>query len=155
MGSNVVGWCGFVAAMAVLGLGGCASSMSGDTYRRGEAMRAQSVEMGVVDSVRFVTIEGTQTGVGAAAGAILGGIAGSTAGRGYRAHEAGAVGGAVIGGVAGQAIEEGSTRKNGVEVTVLLDQGRMLAIVQEATEEFRPGDRVRVVSDGYRTRVSH
>jgi hypothetical protein len=30
----------------------------------------------------------------------------------------------------------------------------MLAVVQEATAEFR-GDRVRLVSDGYRARVSH
>jgi outer membrane lipoprotein SlyB len=150
-----IGWRGLIAAMAVLGLGGCASSLSGDTYHRGEAMRAQSVEMGVVDSVRFVVIEGTRTGVGTAAGAALGGIAGSTIGGGYRANTAGAIGGAVIGGVAGHAIEEGSTRKQGVEVTVRLDQGRMIAVVQEATEEFRPGDRVRLVSDGYRTRVSH
>ena len=37
-----------------------------------------------------------------------------------------------------------------------LDAGRMIAVVQDDVgEPFRPGDRIRVLSDGYRTRVAH
>lgn len=148
---------GFVAALAAaaLLLAGCAPSQRGDVYQRGQALRAQSVELGVIETLRPVQIAGTQTGVGTVGGATLGGIAGSTVGGGSRANAAGAIAGAIIGGVIGTAVEQGATQKPGFEVTVRLDSGRMLAIVQDdAGEQFRPGDRVRVLSDGYTTRVS-
>ena len=83
----------------------------------------------------------------------MGGVAGSTIGQG-RGSVIGAVVGAVAGGVAGQAIEQGVTTKRGVEVTVKLDNGQMVAIMQEADETFRPGDRVRILSDGATSRVT-
>jgi len=142
-------------AMATIAVSGCARSLAGDTYQRGQAMRAQTVELGVVESLRPVNIEGRQSGAGAVGGAALGGIAGSTIGGGSRAHAAGAIGGAIIGGLIGNAIEKDATKANGVELTVRLDNGRMLAVVQEGhPNEFRPGDRVRVLSDGYMTRIS-
>ena len=43
----------------------------------------------------------------------------------------------------------------GVEVTVRLDKGRVIAITQPTGKEnFKPGDRVRVVSDGRTARVT-
>jgi len=39
-------------------------------------------------------------------------------------------------------------------VTVKLDDGQMVAIVQDADETFRPGDRVRILSDGATSRVT-
>jgi outer membrane lipoprotein SlyB len=134
---------------------GCAPSIRGDTYQRGQTMRAQSVELGVVESLRPVQIEGRQSGAGAATGAVIGGLGGSQVGGGSRAHVAGAVVGAIVGGAIGNAVERDATKANGVEITVRLDSGRMLAVVQEGSfDEFRPGDRIRVLSDGYTTRVS-
>jgi outer membrane lipoprotein SlyB len=64
--------------------------------------------------------------------------------------------GAVAGGIAGAAIEEGVTRKKGLEITVQLESGRTLAITQEADEAFNPGERVRVLyGPGGSTRVTH
>lgn len=140
--------------LAVGALAGCAQGLGGSSYTRDEARREQNVRMGMVESVRPVQIEGTRTGVGPAAGAVVGGVAGSTVGGG-RGSAVAAVIGAVAGGVAGQAIEQGTTRKNGVEVTVKLDSGALLAIVQEADETFRAGDRVRILSDGRTSRVTH
>src|SRR5438067_2455897 len=136
-----------VIAVALLGIvvAGCAPMRTGDVYRRGETLRAQTVEMGVVDSIRYVQIEGRDTGVGTVGGAALGGIAGSTIGGGGRAHAAGSIAGAIVGGVIGNAVERDVTRAQGVELTVRLDGGRTVAVVQDATpESFRPGDRVRV-----------
>ena len=141
------------AAAAVIVLAGCAPGLGGGTYSRDQARREQTVRMGQVESVREVRLEGTRSGVGPAAGAVVGGIAGSTVGSG-RGSAVGAVVGAVAGGVAGQAAEQGITGKRGVEVTVKLDNGKMIAIVQEADETFRPGDRVRVLSDGATSRVT-
>lgn len=45
--------------------------------------------------------------------------------------------------------------QNGIEITVRLDSGRLIAITQAADESFRVGDRVRVLSGGGTTRVSH
>ena len=47
------------------------------------------------------------------------------------------------------------TEKKGIEVTVRLENGELRAITQEADEEFRPGERVRLLSSGGTTRVTH
>lgn len=141
------------AVLVSMLLAGCASQ-SGSAYQRGEARREMSVRPGVVESVRVVVLEGTQSGVGAIAGGAIGGIAGSNVGGG-RGATVGAILGAVGGALAGSAIEESSTRKNGVEVTVKLDNGSLVAITQEADEHFHPGERVRILSDGRTSRVSH
>lgn len=143
-----------ILALAAALLGGCASGLGGGTYERGEARRAMEVEMGTVESVRQVRLEGTKSPVGTIAGGAVGGIAGSSVGGGSGRSIA-MVLGAVAGGLAGSAIEEGVTRSNGVEVTVQLDSGRLIAVVQEDQgENFMPGERVRLVKDGRTTRVT-
>lgn len=144
----------FVLALLVALLAGCASSKSGSVYSREQTRQVQTVKMGVVESVRAVKIEGTKSPVGTAAGAVVGGVAGSSIGHG-KGSTIGAVVGAVAGGLAGSAIEEGVTRKDGLEITVKLDNGTMLAIVQEADEQFHPGERIRVLEGDGVTRVSH
>jgi outer membrane lipoprotein SlyB len=135
-------------------LAGCASSQSGGVYSRDQVRHEQHVRTGVVESVRQVQIEGTKTPVGTAAGAVVGGIAGSNVGQG-KGSTVGAVLGAVAGGIAGSAIEEAVTRKPGLEITVKLDSGSLISIVQEADESFRPGEKVRVLSGGGTSRVTH
>jgi outer membrane lipoprotein SlyB len=143
-----------VMSLFALVLSGCATSRSGDVYSRDQALREQTVRLATVQSVREVTIEGTRSGIGGAAGGVVGGVAGSGMGSG-RGEIIGGVIGAVAGGVAGQAIEEGATRRNGVEITVRLESGELRAIVQEAGEAFKPGERVRLISSGGVTRVAH
>lgn len=136
-------------------LAGCASGLGSGDYERREARRVQEVKMGVVESVRAVKLEGTESGVGAISGAAVGGIAGSNVGGG-KGSAIGAVLGAVAGGVAGKAIEESATRKPGIEITVRLDSGRTVAVVQEDTgEAFTRGDRVRMLESGGQARITH
>jgi outer membrane lipoprotein SlyB len=136
-------------------LQGCYTpSTSGAVYAPGQTRNEQTVRMAVVESVRQVTIEGTQGQVGTIAGGALGGIGGSTVGQG-RGSTAATVLGAVAGGVAGSMIERGVTKKKGYEITVKLDNGDLRAITQDADEEFKPGERVRLVSSGGVTRVTH
>jgi outer membrane lipoprotein SlyB len=142
-----------LALAAAATLAGCATSKSGDVYSRDEALREQTVRLATVESVRPVTIQGTRSGIGAASGAVVGGVAGSGVGHGRGSTIAGVLG-AVGGGVAGQAIEEGTTRKGGVEITVRLDNGELRAIVQEETDKFVAGQRVRLLTTGGVTRVS-
>jgi outer membrane lipoprotein SlyB len=145
----------FLAVAAAVVVSGCATPYPPVPYYYGPAPRAQSVEMGVVESVRPVGLQGPDTGLGALGGAALGGWAGSGIGSGG-GNAAAIVGGVILGSLIGNAMEREAARRPGVEVTVRLDAGRMIAVVQDAAgEPFRPGDRIRVVSDGYYTRVSH
>lgn len=142
-----------MVALAALALAGCASQ-SGSSYSRSQTRGEMTVRMGVVESVRQVTIEGTQSPVGAIAGGVVGGVAGSNIGGG-KGSTIGSVLGAVAGGVAGHALEERLTKNDGLEITVKLDSGQLLAITQEADEQFHPGERVRILSGQGATRVSH
>ena len=63
--------------------------------------------------------------------------------------------GAILGGVAGSALEGQMNKRPGLEITVKLDNGEYRAITQDADEAFRPGERVRLLSSGGVTRVTH
>jgi outer membrane lipoprotein SlyB len=144
------------AAMAVAAIvSGCASTHSGSVYSSGQAGREQTVRLGVVESVRQVTIVGEKSGVGTVAGGAIGGVAGSNIGGGNRGSAVGTILGAIAGGIAGDAIEQGATKKPGLEITVKLDNGELRAVTQDADENFRPGERVRLLSGGGVTRVTH
>jgi len=150
---------GGVALMlgAVL-LAGCASpTLTGTTYSREEARQVHYVRYGVVQSSTPVVIEGRTDGVvGTGAGAIVGGIAASTIGRGTGQDLATALG-AVAGGVVGSRVEERSTRRQGQEIMVRLDNGEVISLVQEVEngQFFRPGERVRLLQSGGTTRVTY
>lgn len=144
-----------VLLLAAAVLSGCASSKAGDVYSRDQARTEQSVRMGTIEAVREVAIEGTKSGIGAVAGGVTGGIAASSIGHGTGSAVAAAVG-AIAGGLAGAAAEEGFTKNKGLEITVRLDNGQTIAVVQgvDSNTTFQPGDRVRVLSGQGVTRVS-
>ncbi len=145
----------FTISLISILLAACASSNSGSVYSRDEARKVQTVKTGVIESVRQVKLEGTKSPVGTVAGGAVGGIAGSSIGGDGKSGVVGAVIGAVVGGIAGAMAEEGITRKDGVELTVKLDGGGLIAIVQEADEVFTPGEKVRILESGGVSRVSH
>ena len=139
---------------ASLILEGCASSMSSSAYTRGQARKESTVKNGTVESVRPVTIEGTKTPIGATAGAAVGGVAGSSIG-----HDKGSAVAAILarvaGGLVGSAAEEVVTREQGLEIIVKLDSGNTVAVTQKADQEFKPGERVHVISGSGSSRVTH
>jgi outer membrane lipoprotein SlyB len=144
-----------VIGLLSLVLAACASSNSGSVYSRDDARKVQTVKTGVVESVRQVKLEGTKTPIGTATGAVVGGVAGGSVGSGGRTSAVAAVLGAVVGGIAGSMAEEGITRKDALEITVKLDGGAMIAIVQEADDKFKAGEKVRIIENGETSRVSH
>ena len=131
-------------ALAALMAAGCSSTGdAGSTFSRSSSQQAQTVQRGVVQSVRVVTIErdGRNT-----AGAVTGAVVGSSVG-----GPVATVGGAA----AGSAIQGSVTTSQGLEITILLDNGQTVAVVQEGPlDAFRAGDQVNVTSDGSTTRVS-
>lgn len=142
-----------VSLVIVAALGACATS-SPDVIQRGDAQRLSQVQDGVVLSVRPVVVDGSQSGMGAAAGGVVGGIAGSSVG-GRREGAIVGVLAAVAGAVAGNAVERMGTREEAVELLVQLKGGERRAIVQaKGSEVLNPGDAVILVTTGSKVRVT-
>ena len=142
-------------SLLTVGLTGCVSGLQGSTYSRSEARQVQEVEFGTVLSTNPVVIEGKQSGAGQLPGAIIGGVAGSSVGEG-KGQQIFTILGAVGGAVVGSRIEEQATRTQGLELTIKMDSGKTLSIVQEVdnVNVFREGQRVRVLTQGALARVS-
>lgn len=148
-----------IAAMTagVLAMQGCAfPGGSADSYTVSQAQREQTVRMATVESVRAVKIQtGETSGLGLLGGGAVGAVAGSAIGGGTGSLLTGIIGG-IAGAVAGNAVEKGVDTAKGIEITVRLDNGDLRAITQTASAEvFRAGDRVRLLSSGGITRVTH
>ena len=124
-------------------------------YAPYQAYRPQTVETGFVEALKPVRIGGSRSGAGAATGAFVGGVGGSFVGGSWEANVAGMIIGTILGAITGAAIEEGTTARDGYEVSVRLDNGGLLVVVQDAAvDALKAGDRVRVVSDGVTARVA-
>lgn len=136
---------GLVALLAA-----CASDPRGSDPARDEP----EVRLGVIESVRQVPLPGSGGYLGTIGGATVGGVAGGTIGSG-RGSSTGAVLGTIVGSIAGRALESAATGKEGLEISVRLDSGRLIAIVQPDGVSFKPGERVRVVTDAKGSRVAH
>jgi len=142
-----------LAALSVVALAACVTA-SPDVVQPYQAQRMSQVLDGTVLSVRPVTIDGTQSGIGAGAGAIAGGVAGSNVGGGNGAF-VGSVIGAVLGGVIGNSVERGATQQNGVEILVQMRNGERRSVIQAAsTDNWAVGDPVVLVTTAGRTRVT-
>jgi outer membrane lipoprotein SlyB len=141
------------AALAlVVALSACSTS-SPDVVSRDEAQRLSTVVDAVVLSSRPVTVDGTQSGIGAATGGVIGGIAGGSTG-GRREQVVVGVIGAVVGGVIGNAVERVGTKEDALEILLQLKNGERRSVVQaKAAENFQPGDPVLLVTTSGKVRV--
>jgi outer membrane lipoprotein SlyB len=143
----------FVALVTVF-LAACATS-SPDVIQRGDAQRMAQVQDGVVLSVRTVTVDGSQSGIGGAAGGVIGAVGGYAGSGVQRESQILGVLAGVAGAAAGNAIERFSTREDAVEILVQLKNGERRAIVQaKAAEVLVAGDPVIIVTTGSKVRVT-
>jgi outer membrane lipoprotein SlyB len=138
------------AAALVAACVGCTFPYSHRVVPRGQTGMVQTVEVGTVTSAKVVDIEGHQGPIGIFGGGMVGSAA-AKPGRGDTSRTAAVVqaGGAVAGAVVGSAVEEVLTRRTGQELTVRLDDGRVVVVTQEITNgTFRDGDRVHLLNGG-------
>jgi len=145
---------GAAALTAVMLVSGCAKpSASANVYSYSQTQRDQIVRNGTVINVRPITIQSDQTsGGGAIAGGAVGGVAGSAVGGGTGRTLA-IIGGALLGALAGDAVEDRMGKKEGLEITVRLDNGETRVIAQEADLPIMMNQRVQVISGAGPTRV--
>jgi outer membrane lipoprotein SlyB len=143
-----------LATALVFALGACATS-SPDVVQRGDAQRMAQVEDGVLLSIRTVTIDGSQSGIGAAVGGVTGAVAGAS--RGGSTAESNVIGllVGVAGAAAGNAVERMATREEANELLIQLKGGERRAVIQaKGSETLVPGDAVIIVSTGGKVRVT-
>jgi outer membrane lipoprotein SlyB len=115
----------------------------------------RDVRMGVVEEVRRVPLPASSGGfVGTLGGATAGGIAGGSVGSG-RGRQASSAVGAIAGSVAGRALESAVSATEGLEISIRLDSGSVILVLQPDGETFKPGERVRVSSGARGTLVTH
>ncbi len=123
---------------------GCANSSLGpDTFDRDSAQRISNVLYGEVVSIKQVTIEG-----GIKSGSIVGGLVGAAAGSGVSdskpESEIGAVIGGAVGATLGGNLSKNLQSKDGIQLTVNMDDGRTISVVQEISSySFEVGDLVK------------
>ncbi|OIN91354.1 MAG: hypothetical protein AUJ20_11020 [Comamonadaceae bacterium CG1_02_60_18] len=147
-------WTMMAALALAVTLSACSTS-SPDVIQRGDAQRLSRVEDGVVLSVRPVTVDGSQSGIGAAVGGVTGAVAGAS--RGGSSAESNVIGllVGVAGAAAGNAIERVATREDANELLIQLKGGERRAVVQsKGTEVLVPGDAVILVTTGGKVRVT-
>ena len=136
-------------------LSGCAPMVGGNDYAVSGAQSGYTVQYGTVVSVRTVKINASsdgKTAVGAVGGGVLGGVLGNMVGGG-KGNTLATVVGAGAGALLGAGVSQHTGSQTGIEVTVKLDNGSTLAVVQGADMSFTSGQRVRVMQGGGTTRV--
>lgn len=131
---------------------GCQSSSSRSHYPISSTGMAKQLDGGTIIDLREVVIDGSSSGIGAYGGAIGGSVAGGTIGADVSGTSlgaaVGAAGGMIAGGVVGPKIEKALTSKRAQELTIQMDEGGTIVVVQEIREpRFNIGDPVRVDSN--------
>lgn len=127
-------------------LPGCASR-GGRTYTDGEVRQVQRVQQGTVLDVTEVMVSEDSSLLGPTIGGVAGGVIGSLFGHGTGRTLA-VIGGAAIGALTGAAVESGVRRYKALQITMQMDNGDSLVVVQGFDEFFIKGDRVRVITTG-------
>ena len=135
-------------------LQGCIAEPTAHRYLRSEVNTLQTVQFGHITEIEPVEVSGSRSGIGQFAGMLGGGVLGSQAGGGAGRDLAAATG-IIAGTIAGQAAEEKITRSKALNLTIKLDSGALVSVVQQPEEAtaYRVGDRVKIVSHNNTSRV--
>lgn len=147
------------ALVSIVGLSGCATtSHYGDTSYNGNYRTNSDYNRvyGTITHIERVQISHRDyngPGIGMVAGAVIGGILGNQIGSGSGRALATA-GGAVAGGYAGNRIEQNTAGSRWAdEVTVVLDNGDRVRVVQPSDGQLYKGARVYISGSGSNARV--
>jgi outer membrane lipoprotein SlyB len=141
VGALVTG-CADTGALGGPKYGETSGTTAGQTDRSGQLTQVEIIQ--VDDNYKF--------GVGTVVGAVAGGLLGSQIGKGQGSTVA-AVAGAAAGALAGTAVESKMNKKDAQRVTVQMNTGGQITIVQPVDGRLKPGMKVRVEGGGEGARV--
>lgn len=128
------------AAVCLVGLAGCASDYSPNTYASNAVQYANKVEPGTVVGFRQVNISANGN-----IGAVTGGAAGGVLGSEYGNNALAAVGGTAVGALVGTALDHAAGDTTGWEYIVRKNSGDMLSVTQREKKPLELGQKVLVI----------
>ncbi len=132
-------------SVTIILLGGCTPDRSTKIYSSSQALQAEDVEEGIVESTEPATIRKDGTVIGTVGGGMIGAIGASTIGGG-KGSQIATIGGFILGSILGEMFEKGITDRKALKIVVKLNSGEKIVVVQEADVSFQRGERVNVFS---------
>ena len=141
-------------SIMLLTVTGCVNyKLTPDVVSRSDAQKQQYVVLGTVKDITAVTIEGDRE-AGAVAGAIIGGVAGKNVTDSETESDIASLVGGLVGSAVGSEIGSNLTKKDGVELLIETDVGRLISIIQEASSiNYSVNQRVRIIKRNGKSRV--
>ena len=120
---------------------------------KSDVQKQQYVVLGTITDITYVTIEGDRE-VGAAAGALIGGAAGKNATDSETESDIAAIIGGLVGSAVGAEVGSNLTSKDGVELLIETNSGKLVSIIQEASNlDFKVDQKVRIIKRNGKSRV--
>ena len=128
-------------------------SLAPEVVRKSDAQKQQYVTIGTIIDVTNVVIEGDRE-AGSAAGAVIGAATGKNATDSEPESDIAAIIGGLVGSAVGAEIGSKLTKKDGVELLIETNGGRMVSIIQEVGKySYVPDQKVRIIKRNGKSRV--
>ena len=128
-------------------------SLAPEVVRKSDAQKQQYVTIGTIIDVTNVVIEGDRE-AGSAAGAVIGAATGKNVTESEPESDIAAIIGGLVGSAVGAEIGSKLTKKDGVELLIETNGGRMVSIIQEIGKyKYAPDQKVRIIKRNGKSRV--
>ena len=128
-------------------------SLAPEVVRKSDAQKQQYVTIGTIIDVTNVVIEGDRE-VGSAGGAVSSVAAGKNVTESEPESDIAAIIGGLVGSAVGAEIGSKLTKKDGVELLIETNGGRMVSIIQEVGKyNYAPDQKVRIIKRNGKSRV--
>ena len=128
-------------------------SYTPDVVSRSDAQKQQYVVLGTIKDITTVTIEGDRE-AGAAAGALIGGGVGKNITDSETESDIASLVGGLAGSAIGSEIGSNLTKKDGIELLIETDAGKLISIIQEISSyNYSKNQRVRIIKRNGKSRV--
>ncbi len=128
-------------------------SLTPEVVRKSDAQKQQYVVIGTIIDLNDVVIEGERE-TGAAAGALIGGSVGKEVTDSEPESDIATVVGGLLGSAIGAEIGSNLTKKEGIEILIETNGGRMVSIIQEVGKyNYNVNQKVRIIKRNGKSRV--
>lgn len=145
-----------MALALAMGVTSCSEHGATDRYRANQVGVAQETATGTIIAMQDIVIDADDAKMGTAIGAAAGGLTGAMFGGG-NAKYATAAGGAILGSIAGNQIDKATSSRDGLRITVKLDESnkKPITVVQQKDKKnpLWVGQKVQVLMGGNSSRV--
>ena len=128
-------------------------SLAPEVVRKSDAQKQQYVTIGTIIDVTNVVIEGDRE-AGSAAGAVIGAATGKNVTESEPESDIAAIIGCLVGSAVVAEIGSKLTKKDGVELLIETNGGRIVSIIQEVGKyNYAPDQKVRIIKRNGKSRV--